>query len=185
MTTPYSEPPPNPGGEYRKAVRQALAGWVDAQKIPGIGQVLASLRPDVDWAEVLPSHGCAAVVHIYLGNSDEARGAYTGPVDPGGKDIHYEAELRLLHRGLDPDDWEGSEDDFDRIVDALMGALRGRGRDLGKPGLVLQAGEWGQGIQFLRGEPQVQTEEGDVVDRRGSVAFTISVYLPTFVPAAP
>ena len=170
---------PNPAGRHRELMRTALADWVTAQQIPGIGHVFASHRPDYNADEWPQSGGdCVALVRVVLPFESEDRAAYTGPEDAGGKDIHYSAELHVTHRGFDPDDWPGIEDDYDRIIDALKDSLRGRGRDLGRPLAVFQVGELPRegNITGAHDEP-VEEEEAGLVTRHGVIAFTITQYL--------
>lgn len=178
-------PSPNPGGQNRRLVRTILANWVIAQRIAGIDHVYTSVP--TEWRFEAWAHtgtGFGALVGVRLGDDSEDRLAYTGPVDPGGKLAHYAAELRIKHWSYELDDSQDSpdsEDDYDRIVDALKDALRGVGRDLGRPEIVLSAGEWPrQGGIAHRSEPFV-VDEGSVL-REGTISFNVSQYLTTFYP---
>lgn len=183
MSSPYY-PSANPGGQNTRLVRAALKDWLDAQEIPGILEVFPSLRPQVDWDQVeFNSSTCLGIVYIHIPGSDETRAALTGPDNPGGKDIAHELELRVIHHGTEVDDWDEAQDDYDRIMDSLKDGLRARGRDLGRPDVILQAGETG-GIQQRNAEPIFFDEEGKV-DRTGSLFFIVEQYLPTFIPSAP
>lgn len=186
MTTP-DFPSANPGGEHNWLVRNALKEWLDSQHIPGIDEVFLTLRPlvDLDGAQS-NDNDCACLIYIDMGEDSESRAAMTGPVNPGGKDISYDVILNVRHRGFDADDWEGSQRDYNRIVDALKDCLRAQGRDLGRPDVILQAADWprDRGIVHTPSEPVSDTDSG-TVDRWGQITFTVSQYLPTFVPAAP
>lgn len=175
MTEPASA---NPGGQHRRLIRHTLKHWLDAQQIPGIAEVCPGMRPVLDM-DGGADNSC--IVRIELPSTSESRAAATGPVDPGGKMLHYDVTLHIHHRGLIADEWEESEDDYDRIIDALKDALRGRGRDLGRPDVVFQVGEYPQenGILDRHDEP---VEADGVVDRWGTISFTVSQYLPTFIP---
>lgn len=169
---------PNPAGEHRRLMRNALADWLTAQQIPGVAHVFASHRPSYDLDEFVRSGDevGVALVLVALPGESEGRAAYTGPADAGGKDVHYDAELHVTHRGFGADNWEAIEDDYDRIADALKDALRGRGRDLGRPLAVFQVGEWPKerGITAQHEDPV----EGDgYVDRQGVISFVITQYL--------
>lgn len=167
---------PNPGGSHRELMRNALADWITAANIEGVAHVFASHRPSYDPDEFPQLLEYEALVRVVLPTETESRAAHTGPDDRGGKDIHYAAELHITHRGFNPDDWEGSENDYDRIVDALKDCLRGPGRDLGRPLVVFQIGEWPRddGITASHDEPE---DGGATVDRHGVISCTISQYL--------
>ena len=183
MTAPYY-PSANPGGQNTRLVRSALKDWLDAQEITGILEIFPSLRPQVDWDAVeMSDSSCLGIVYIHFPGSDETRAALVGPDNPGGKDIVHEVELRLIHHGSALDSWDDAQDDYDRIMDSLKDGLRAKGRDLGRPDVILQAGETG-GIQLRNAEPIFDEEEGKV-DRTGSLFFTIEQYLPTYIPSAP
>lgn len=167
---------PNPAGQHRRLMRNAVADWIRAHNIEGIAHVFASHRPEYNADEFPQDREYECMVRVVLPTESESRAAQTGPLDRGGKDVHYQLELHLLHRGFNPDDWEGSEDDYDRIVEALKDALRGPGRDLGRPLAVFQVGEWPQegGIVAAHDEPE---DGGATVDRHGVISCTISQYL--------
>jgi hypothetical protein len=176
---------PNPGGQNRRLVRTILANWIIAQRIAGIDHVY--LAKPMEWRFEAWAHtgtGFGALVAVRLSDDSEDRTAYTGPTDPGGKTVHYAAELRIKHWSYELDDAQddpASEDDYDRIVDALKDCLRGPGRDLGRPEIVIAAGEWPRqgGITSHHEEPIVN--EGSVL-REGTISFTVSQYLPTLYP---
>lgn len=181
MTLP-NYPSANPGGRHTQLVRTALCDWLGAQQIAGLNEVYPSLRPSVDWDNQTQSAaGCCAIVYVHLANSEERRVANTGPEDPGGKEIIYDAELRIVHRGWYVDGWDDAQDDFDRIGDALKDGLRGRGRDLGRPDNILAAGDWPSAIVYRTAEPVFDEEQG-TVDRTGSIFFDIYTYLSTWIP---
>lgn len=168
----------NPGGQHRRLIRHTLKNWIDAQSIPGITEVCPGMRPEIDLDGTADSF---CIVRIELPSTSEGRAAFTGPGDPGGKMLHYDATLHVHHRGVGADQWEESEDDYDRIIDALKDSIRGRGRDLGRPDVVFQVGEYPEhgGVVDRHDEP---VEDGGVVDRWGAISFTVSQYLPTFIP---
>lgn len=180
-------PSANPGGEHNWLVRNALKDWIDAQHVPGIDEVLLTLQP-LSYLDSAQSNDndCACFVFIDMGEDSESRAALVGDDNPGGKDVSYEVLLNIRHRGFDADNWEVSQRDYNRIVDALKDCLRARGRDLGRPDVILQAGDWPRirGIVHTPSEP-VAIEDGGGVDRWGTLTFTVSQYLPTYIPAAP
>jgi hypothetical protein len=120
----------------------------------------------------------ACQVVILIPNVSEGRGAWTGPDDPGGKQAHYDVELRVFHRAYELGDQEGmdAEDDHDRIIDALKDCVRGKGRDLGRPDVILTAGEYPK-------EANITSEHDDpwinagVVERWSRIFFTVSQYM--------
>jgi hypothetical protein len=180
-------PSPNPGGEHNWLIRQAVKELIDAQHIPGIDVVHLTLRPLSDLDEAQSNENdCACFIYIDMGQDVEGRAALVGTNNPGGKDITYDVILNVRHRGFDADDWEGSQRDYNRIVDALKDCLRGQGRDLARPDVVVQAADWPtqRNIVHTPSEPISDTDSG-VVDRWGQITFVVSQYLPTYVPSAP
>lgn len=172
-------PSPNPGGQNRRLIRETLAEWLTAQHILGLQRVWAAPQgPNrVDWeaAAVGTSEArCQAV--IVVPRAREGRVAGTGPVNRGGKLARYDVELELYYLGALPGEWAAAVDDFERIVDALKDALRGPGRDLGRPDVVLQVGEWPE-------EDSISDEINDPTNIEGgtyitgTIFFTASQYL--------
>lgn len=186
MTQPWF-PSPNPAGQNRALVRRTVANWIIAQRIGNVAHVYDSLPPQ--WRfDAWPSTGTgfAALVAVRIGPDPdvEDRLAYTGPRDPGGKLVHYPVQLRVRHWTYELDDAQdssASEDDYDRVIDALKDCLRGVGRDLGRPEIVLSAGEWPRegGIAHTPEEP---VDDGGSLLRAGVVSFNVSQYLTTFYP---
>jgi hypothetical protein len=89
----------------------------------------------------------------------------------------------VTHRGFDVDEGgEESEVDYDRIVDALIDSIRGVGRDLGEPELVLQVGEWPAAAGIIDEHEDPFETDGSAIERAGTISFTLSQYLPTDVP---
>lgn len=183
MTTPGWYPASNPGGRNRELTRKALGAYVDAQHIPGINHVY-DFRPTFyrfdDWPG-LDGTDFDCLVGTVLGPDTEARQAMTGPTDRGGKMETYQASLEIMHRTLNPDAAQSSsasEDDYDRIIDALKDCLRGPGRDLGRPEVILTVGEWprGSGIRFQPGPVRADPSTG-IVTRTGMINFNIQQYL--------
>lgn len=182
MTQPWY-PNPNPGGQTRRLVRTTIANWIDAQRIQGLDHVYRS-KP-VEWQFDQYPHtglGFAALVGVRLPTDSEDRAAYTGATDPGGKMYHAPAELHVVHWTLEQDlaqDDDASEDDYDRIIDALKDCLRGTGRDLGRPDVVLGAGEYPRegGITSTHDEPV--NDNGSVL-RSGVIAFDVTLYMTAY-----
>ena len=181
MTTPGWYPTPNPGGSNRETTRKALAAWVDAQHISGVMHVY-NFRPTRYRFDDWPGGDSRFPVLIgtVLGATPETRTAYTGPTDVGGKTVMYAATLEIVHRTINPDDAQSTSaamDDYDRIIDATIDCLRGVGRDLGRPEVVLTAGEWPRtgGIRYQPGP--LSEEQSGAVTRMGMVNFNIAQYL--------
>lgn len=179
MTTPA-----NPAGQHRDSMREALKEWLDAQQIDGIAEVYAGDIRNVPWDEHLtdsPDSTCMVIIN--LPRTSEDRIAGTGPTNRGGKDVHYSVELQVLHLAVDAESgWVDSRRDYDRIIDALKDCLRGAGRDLGRPELVFQLGEFPRANGIID-EHEDPFENGDGgVERNGTISFTLTQYLPTNVP---
>lgn len=178
-------PSANPAGEHEWLVRNALKNWVDAQDIYGVVEIYLSLRPSVDWDLVeMTGEGHATLIYINIARSNEARQANTGPDNPGGKEILYSAELRVLHHGMSVDGWDDAARDYARVCDRLKDCLRAQGRDLGRPDVILMVGDWPGEIVVMHSDPSFDEEAG-TVERIGQINFDIYQYLPTFVPSAP
>lgn len=177
-------PSANPGGEHNWLIRQAIKEWLDAQHISGIDTVHLTLRPVNDFPDSATSYetGCACYIFIDMADDYEDRETLVGPNNPGGKMIVYAVNLHVVHRGFDSDDWEGSQRDYNRVIDAVKDCLRARGRDLGRPDVVLQAADWPRSHNVVhQPSPPVGGDDG-TVDREGVISFSVSQYLPTFVP---
>lgn len=176
-------PSANPGGEHRRLIRTAVKAWIDAQEIPGIEEIRPTLRPDNDFSPIANAEtGCSAFVYIDVGEDIEGRAAVVGPTNPGGIEINYTVNLLIRHRGFDPDDWEGSQYDYDRIVDRLKDCLRASGRNLGRPDVILQAGDWPRDRTKVHTPSEPIADDAGFVDRWGQLSFQVLQYLPTFVP---
>ena len=171
MTQPWN-PSPNPGGQNRRLMREALSGWIEAQHILGLQRVWESPRgyTRVDWEAVavgVSEARCQGIVNIP--RARESRVAGTGPVDRGGKAAHYDVELELHYLSAQPRDWPAAIVDFERIVDAIKDALRGPGRDLGRPDVVLQVGEW-------PATDSITDQVDDPIDIEGGTYITATIY---------
>lgn len=177
-------PSANPGGENTWLVRQSLFDWLDAQHLPDVGSIEVALQSVQYFDEFVAggSDGNVCMLMLNLPEQTETRGAHTGPINPGGKDIHYDAEIFIRHRGLSEDNWDVSQRSYDRVKDAILDALRGRGRDLGRPDVILQVGEGPEGIRHRMDDP---VSSDGFVDRWGVIRFTVQQYLPTFIPSEP
>lgn len=170
---------PNPGGQNRRLARTVIQQWITAQAIAGVDRVHRSPQvPDrIEW-EAGPddSRDFRAQVAINLRRASEDRAAYTGPTDPGGKMINHDVELTIYHRSDVQSDQDEAQDDYDRVVDGLKDALRGTGRDFGRPDVFLSAGEYPRqgGITDDHDDPVM--DYGGVL-RLGTISFTVHQYL--------
>lgn len=183
MSAPWV-PSPNPGGENRRLLRTTLQGWIEAQRIPGIERIYRTPVLSQKYEFGLTGstqYGC--VVGIEVPRVVEGRTAYAGPDNPGGKDLRSSVVLNIKHGayGLSGDeDWERAQDDLDRIIDALKGALRGKGRDLGRPDVYTAVGEYPResSIEDELFEPAVDVESGSR-EQYANINFTAIQYLET------
>lgn len=178
MSQPW-HPSPNPGGRNRELVAKALSEWIMAQHIGGLNAVqLVPVGPDrVSWeAEAIGTPGPRCQAIILMPRATEDRVAGTGPVNAGGKMAHYEIDLELHYLSGEPDNWEAATLDFYRIVDALKDCLRGNGRDLARPDVILQVGEFPreQSISDELDEP-ISVDGGIYIS--GTISFTASQYM--------
>lgn len=178
MSQPWY-PAPNPGGRNRELVATAVGEWIMAQHIGGLDTVnLVPIGPDrVAWEEqAIGTSGprCQAVVTIPRVSEDRA--ASTGPDNFGGKLAHYETELELHYLSGEPQDWQAATFDFWRVLDALRDCLRGAGRDLSRPDVILQVGEYPR-------EGSITDSVDDPIEAFGSIyitgtlSFTVSQYM--------
>lgn len=172
-------PSPNPGGRNRELVATALAEWIMSQHIGGLQAVQLTPRGParVDWEESAlgtPGPRCQAIVTVP--RVRWSRVALTGPNNFGGRMAHYDVELELHYLSGEPKDWQAATFDFWRIVDRLKDCLSAAGRDLARPDVILQAGEYPQ-------EDAVTDEIDDPIDADGGIyitgmiSFTVSQYM--------
>lgn len=179
MTAPAWLPAPNPGGDLRRFTRHALKAWFDAAAIPGLERDRiwsgdpgpARLQP----GEYNDGGRFACALYFYVPDDSETRRALTGPDNFGGKLWHGEVEAVLYHFGFDAGDWPGSEDDYDRVMSAIVDALHADGRTIGRPDVVLQVGEWPVESSIRRNHTPPAEVSGAVM-RIGTTYFTTSIY---------
>lgn len=169
---------PNPGGQNRRLVRTAVANWLTAQHIQGLDHVYRSRPPEVSFTEYVTgdsAYRCQA--YVVIPEDAEQRLAFTGPVLPTGKLIHYRVQIEFWHRVYEISelDWDDAEDDYDRIIDSVKDALRAAGRQLGRPDVVLAAGENRAGIATRHELPELL--DGGTSQRNGTVAFEVAQYI--------
>jgi hypothetical protein len=180
--------PPNPGGQLRRTVREALAAWIDMAHIPGLTRVYGHWPVDgIRW-DGWPGAGTgfAAQVWIRLGDDSEAIEALTGGQDRGGNLLHVPVDIVLAHQTYSKDDAQespASENDRDRIYDALKDCFRGEGRDAGRPDVFLSVGFWPREAA-MRGAHTEPVGVGESICRVSTLSLTASAYLPQNPPGA-
>lgn len=172
-------PSPNPGGQHRRLIRTTIQQFVTACRIRGVDHIYPSVPPQYifeNWRTGTVDFSC--LVGVSLPGDDEDFQAFTGPTNPGGMLIHYQARLHIYHRSyqVGERDWSDDEDDYDRIVDGLKDALR-KGRDLGRPDVVLGAGVWPRRRAIVAQHSDPVLEEG-ATERWGVLSFNVAQYLP-------
>lgn len=180
MTTPH--PSPNPGGQNRRLMRNALADWLAAQRIQGLKVGASAPIPGrVRWEDWTPNGSAQFQAQTFatLPHTDEDRAAYTGPEDPGGKLAHYSVQLPLYHLGNLPDEAAASEDDYDRIVDAIKDCFRGYGRDLNRPDVILQVGEYPRTSSISDDHEEPILVNGGIY-RTGVISLVVSQYMQRY-----
>lgn len=186
MTTFYQ--PPNPGGRLRQTVREALAAHIRAAHIPGVTRVYGHWPVGgITW-DGWPGAGSgfAAQIAIQLGDDTEGAQAMTGGQDRGGYLLHVPADVVIYHQTYSKDDAQespASEDDADRIYDAVKDCFRGEGRDAGRPDVFLSVGWWPREAS-MRGTRTEPILVGESVQRIARLSITASAYLPQIPPGA-
>ena len=178
MSQPWY-PSPNPGGRHRELVATALGEWLMAQHVGGLNAVqLVPIGPDrVAWeADAIGTPGPRCQAIILIPRASEDRVAATGPDNFGGKLVHYETELELHYLSGEPGDWQAAVFDFYRIVDALKDCLRGNGRDIARPDVVLQVGEYPREASITDQVDDPISAEGGIYIT-GTINFTATQYL--------
>lgn len=173
-------PLPNPGGQGRRFMRTILQQHLTGLHIPGVDKIYRGMPVELVYDTAAGSL-YACLVGLHIADISETRGAQTGPADPGGKDAHYTTTIYMWHRAFAGDEtgpggWEEAEDDHDRILDALKDGLRGANRDLGRPDVVMQAGEWPREGSITSATQEPYFNAG-VRDQWSTITFTITQYM--------
>lgn len=133
----------------RVIVRTALTQWLQAADI--FDQILAA---KVQFqAPTIPagSNNYRCNAYVLLSQAHESRIAMGGPYS-GMKQIDYIARISMHFWSIDPD-WVAAQDRFDELIDEVKEQVRSGGRTLGRPDVILQAGEWTYGIDDAVSEP--------------------------------
>lgn len=152
----------------RVVVRTAVADWLRAAEIfDDIRRGKVQFQTP-KFVAGTPNYRCAA--YVLLSNAHEARIAMGGPYD-GVKQIDYTAHVVMHFWSIDPD-WEAAQDQFDERIDLVKAQIRSGGRTLGRPDVVLQAGEWTFGIDDQVSEPV--SVAGGLMSIVGGVSFEVT-----------
>lgn len=187
MSQPW-HPSPNPGGNNRRLIRYTVAAWITAQRIQGLDHVYPTLPPYWNFDSFdHTGDDFGALVAVTIPSDSEDRLAFTGPTDSGGKLVHYPIRLRFMHASYtiaDDDLAAASEDDYDRIYEALKDCFRADGRDLGRPDVILVAGDYPRVGSLVGSHNDPVIANGGSIWREGSLALTVSQYL-TEIPPQP
>lgn len=182
MTAPATwYPQANPGGQMSWALRVNVALWIRSRQIMGVAQVYTEEQYTEPFDDRTIS-GDNHLANIWLDVPDDQEGrlAYTGPVNRGGKLVHYTVEAHVDHFSYAAEAPPDDEQDFLRIIDAIRDCLRGPGRDLGRQDLYLSAGEFPRetGITFQKNRTVlISAAGGSSAYRSGVLTFTVSQYL--------
>ena len=140
----------------RAIVRQAIADWLNSVPIDGLDEVQPGkiqIQSPVIRADGNPYKGLAYVLLGVRNLNHEGRIALGGPYS-GEKMIDYAATL-VLHQWSAANDWIAAQLAFDDTIDAIKAQIRAGGRTLGRPDVILQAGEWTPGIDDYSTEPML------------------------------
>lgn len=157
----------------RKLVRHATADWFEAAQIPGLDHVYPGKPLEILWADYATgssAHMCQA--YVLIDRRPEVRLAGGSPggngqAPNGQKEIHSQVRVTVWFRSTDPD-WLEAQDEFDDIVEAMIHQLRVT-RTLGRPDVILSAGEFSAGIVQQNEEPDA--DEGGVMFAGCTISF--------------
>jgi hypothetical protein len=152
----------------RAVVRTAIADWLKAAEIFDDVKRGKVLFQAPTFAAGAPN--CRCVAYVLLASAHESRLATGGPTS-GVKEIDYVAHVVMQFWSIDPD-WEAAQDRFDEVIDRLKAQIRTGGRTLGRPDVVLQAGEWTYGIDDQVTDPV--SIGGGQMTQSASVSFEVT-----------
>jgi len=153
----------------RKLVRHAAADWFNAAQIPGLDYVYPGKPREINWANYgSGTNLCQA--WVFIAPRREHRIAYGGD-NSGEKEINSLARLVVTFRSTNSD-WLEAQDDMDDITESIVEQLRAGGRKLGRPDVVLSAGEFEAGIEQDDDEPVALA--GGIMQAVCVIAFEIT-----------
>lgn len=179
MTAPWT-PAPNPGGRNREFMRKVVAQWLADAGIPGIGNVYPGTPLEELYDDGAPGAIYRCNVAVHVSDIEDSFTVQTGPADAGGYFGRYNVALALKHltMSVETTDWWAGEDDHDRILDALKDRLRGEGRDLGRPDVVLQSAAWpGGGAPSITSQTDEPIYNDGVRSQWSRISFVVTQYL--------
>jgi len=169
---------PNPGARNREFIRKTVANFFYGLNIQGLGNIYPGTPLTELMDEGQPGSLYRANLSVHVVDIAESFRVLTGPADPGGDFAHYDVMLSLKHicTSVDGSDWWAAEDDHDRILDEVKGALKGGGRDLGRPDVVLQAGTYPP-ESSIRSETEEPFYDGGIRGQWSRIFFTVTQYI--------
>lgn len=139
----------------RRDVRWAIANYLTAPQVPGVGKIYASppkISKSSDAYENTPAGTpSGSVIYVEVLQTRERRLAAGGPTS-GTKEIRYNVRLHLLFRSRQPKA-EDAMDDHDDQHDVILDRLRAD-RTLGTKGAILQSGQDLDGYTSATGLPK-------------------------------
>lgn len=134
----------------RKLIRHLTADWIEAAQIPGLDKVHPGKLKDIPWVNYgSGSNVCQAEVMVE--RRPDKRIALGGPTN-GQKEINSQVRIIVWFRSTLPD-WLEAQDDFDDITESIVQQIRAGGRVLGRPDVVVEAGEGAAQIVQSDDEP--------------------------------
>lgn len=170
---------PNPGDRNREFVRITIANHLFSLNIQGVGNIYPGMPLEELFDAGQPGSLYSCNLGIHVGDFSESFKVQTGPGDYGGYLIQAEVMLTLKHRAADVNTstWLAAESDHDRILDAIKTGLKGPGRDLGRPDVILVSAAWPSdgSIRSQTDEPVYSNGQRDQWSR---IFWTVSFYQP-------
>lgn len=143
----------------RKLVRHTLAEWLSAAQIPGLDHVYPGKPQEILWGAYATggsSHLCQAYIIVSRRRETRIAGGEADVLTQrpqGQKEITSTVTIVVFFRSTDPD-WLAAQDTYDDITEAMTQQLRGGGRALGRPDVIIAAGEFAAGIEQQDDEPE-------------------------------
>lgn len=161
----------------RKLIRHTVSQWLEAAQIPNLGAVFPGKPRLETFTNMLQAAGPApfrSLMYVLAAREKEIRIATGGPYT-GEKQIDYEITLRLeFHAAPNGTDdwWQDAHDAYDDICESVKEQIRTGGRTLGRPDVILQAGEWTTGIEGVHEEPSAW--DGGTMLAIGEITFEVT-----------
>lgn len=158
----------------RKAVRHALADWLNAAEIKGLDRVHPGPLYEVPWEQHQsdPTHMCQGWILVpryrrdrIAGGNPLANGAPTGQ-----KNVVATVRLVLFFRSTDPSGWLDAQDQFDDVTADVTSQLEAGARVAGRPDLFVSVGEY-IGIDQQNDEPVALN--GGTMQAEATITFEV------------